>query len=177
MFETLQCDDVNILYERIGILEHVITLFQRSWDESHTYVGISNSISVVLLIYALYSQRGIKICQELLTKKTLSFYDIQCSFLHDPNKPIPNNPYERQKNSFFEKYEEFVYNNIKLLKSNLSFSELGDYYLAMCYFLGFTEDYIEYEMSTQVGIYMLTQMCKLENKYAEKFIESLSKIS
>ena len=58
----------------------------------------------------------------------------------------------------------------------MNFSELGDYYLAMCYFLGFTENYIEYDMSRQVGIYMLTQMCKLENMYAKKFIESLKNI-
>lgn len=75
------------------------------------------------------------------------------------------------------KYDDLVYQNIKLLKNNTQFSALGDFYLGMCYFVGFAEDFMEYEVCSQTGMYMLLQLCKLDNKYADSFIESLPPVS
>lgn len=153
------------------------SLFQKAWRESKTYVALSNCLSTVLLIYAFYSQRGIRIGQKLIEKGSLSSFDIKSSFLRDPRKPIASNPYEKKQKDFFEKYDDLVYGNIKLLKSNNQFLELGDYYLAMCYFLGFAEDFLEYEQCFQTGLYMLLQLSKLDNKYADKFFETMPQIS
>lgn len=177
LHSSLQIDNIENLYRKIGSLEHVISLFQKAWEESNTYVALSNSLSTILLIYVFYSQRGIKIGQELLDKGSLTSFDIESTFLRDPNKPIEKNPYEQQQKSFFQKYDDLVYHNIKLLKDNNHFSALGDFYLAMCYFLGFAEDFLEYEICSQTGLYMLIQLCKLENTYAEKIMESLPPIS
>ena len=97
--------------------------------------------------------------------------------LRDPRKPIVVNKFEQQRKLFFEKYDDLVYQNIKLLKRNMQFSELGDFYLAMCYFFGFAEDIVDYETCTQTAMLMLLQLCKLENKYADSFMESLPSIS
>lgn len=174
---SLHLDNVDAFYDKIEDLEQAVILFQRAWKEANTYVALSNSISIILLIYAFYSQRGLKIGQELLTNGTLDTLDIKRSLLRNPNKPIAVNKYEQQKKRFFEKYEDLVYQNIKLLKSNTQFSTLGDFYLAICYFMGFAEEEIGYEACSQTAILMLLQLCKLENKYAEKFMESLPTIS
>ena len=177
LLQSLWLDKIDSFYGKVEELEHAITLFQKAWDESNTYVALTNSLSAILLIYAFYSQRGIKIGQELLNSGALNTLDIKSSLLRDPRKPVAVNKYEQQRKLFFEKYDDLVYKNIKLLKSNAQFSELGDFYLAMCYFFGFVEDFIDYETCTQTAMLMLLQFCKLENKYADSFMESLPSIS
>lgn len=169
----LQLDNIEDLHGKIAVLEHIISLFQKAWKETNAYVALSNSISIILLTYSCYNQRGIKISQELLNKGKLTSFDIRSNFLRNPNKPIEQNPYEQYQKSFFEKYDDLVYNNIKLLKNSIDFSTLGDFYLAMCYLIGFKEDFIEYETGYLTGVYMLIQLCKLENTYAEKLLEDL----
>lgn len=177
LLQSLLLEQIDDFYESIGELEHSIALFQKAWEESNTYVALTNSLSIIFLIYSFYSQRGINIGQELLNKGAVNTLDIKSSMLRDPRKPIVGNKYEQQKKLFFEKYEDLVYQNIKLLKSNSQFSELGDFYLAMCYFFGFAEDLVDYETYAQTATLMLLQLCKLENKYADSFLESLSSLS
>lgn len=177
LLQSLCLDKIDDFYEKIEELEHAIVLFQKAWDESNTYVALTNSLSAILLIYAFYSQRGIKIGHELLNNGALNTLDIKSSLLRDPRKPVAVNKYEQQRKQFFEKYDDLVYQNIKRLKSNTQFSELGDFYLAMCYFFGFAEDLVDYETCTQTAMLMLLQLCKLENKYADRFMESLPSIS
>ena len=173
LLDTLRLDTLDAFYGKINILEHAITLFQKAWDESKSYVALSNCLATILLIYAFYSQRGIRIGQELIKKGSLSTFEIESSFLRDPRKPETTNPYEEKQKAFFEKYEDLVYESIKLLKSNSRFSELGDYYLAMCYFVGFAEDFIKYEESSHAGLYMLIQLSKIDNKYADRFFDTM----
>ena len=177
LLQSLLLDRIDDFYGKIESLEHAIDLFQTAWDESNTYVALTNSLSAILLIYAFYNQKGVKIGQELLTNGTLNTLDIKSSLLQDPRKPVAENKYEKHRKLFFEKYDDLVYQNIKLLKGNAQFSELGDFYLAMCYFFGFAEDFIDYESCTQSAMLMLVQLCKLGNKYADSFLESLPAIS
>ena len=174
---SLQLENIDEFYEKIESLEQAITLFQKAWEESNTYVALSNTLSTVLLIYGFYSQRGIQLGQKLIDNGTLNTLDIKRSFLRNPNKPLAANQYNQQQQLLFKNYDDLVYRNIKLLKSNTQFSPLGDFYLAMCYFIGFVEDFIDYEACAQTAVNMLLQLCKLENKYAEKFMESLPAIS
>ena len=173
LLDTLRLDTLDAFYGKINILEHAITLFQKAWDESKSYVALSNCLATILLIYAFYSHRGIHIGQELIKKGSISTFDIESSFLRDPRKPETTNPYEEKQKAFFEKYDDLVYESIKLLKSNSQFSELGDYYLAMCYFVGFAEDFIKYEESSHAGLYMLIQLSKIDNKYADRFFDTM----
>ncbi len=177
LLDALCVEKIDDIYEKIIILEYAIELFQKAWEESNSYIALSNSLSTILLIYALYSCRGIHIGQELIEKGSLSSLEIESSFLRDPIKPESQNPYEEKKKVFFTKYDELVYGNIKLLKSNTMFSELGDYYLAICYLVGFVEEFLECDNCSNVGIYMLIQLSKLDNKYADKFFETMPKLS
>lgn len=173
----LRLKNIDAFYGKIENLEQAVTLFQKAWEESNTYVALSNTLSTILLIYGFYSHGDIKNVQDLITNGTLNTLDIKSSLLRDPNKPLIRNKYEQHQKQLFEKYADLVYRNIKLLKSNTHFSALGDFYLAMCYFIGFAEDFIDYETCAQTAVHMLLQLCKLENKYAEKFMESLPSIS
>lgn len=182
VLSSIEANSPDAFYDSIFSLEYAITLFQKAWKESNTYVALSNSISIVLQIYYSYSRQVTTIredlLKEILKKESINSFDIENFFIRDPNKPIPVNKYEKKRIEIFEKYDDFVYDNIKLLKNNTQFSDLGDYFLAMCYFLGFVEeDFLEYEKCSEVGLYMLIQLIKIENKYAEDFIKSLYQIS
>ena len=172
-----QLDKLDEIYDNIWTLEHAITLYQKAWDESGSFVALSNCLSTVLFMYTSYNQRGIAIGRELINKGKLTAFDMQNIFLRDPNKDLQENPYRKQQIRIFEKYEDLVYKNIKLLKGNTSFSELGDYYLALCYLVGFADDYIEFESCQSTGFLMMLQLCNLDNKYAEKVIDTFPGLS
>ena len=161
----------------IWILEHAISLYQKAWEESGSYVALSNCISTVLFMYMSFNQSGMAIGQKLISKGKLTTFDIQNIFLRDPNKKLHKNSYKKQQIRIFEKYEDLVYENIKLLKGNTIFSELGDYYLALCYLVGFADDYIEFESCQNTGFLMMLQLCNLDNKYAEKVMETFPFLS
>lgn len=177
IFYYYKLEKIEDIHANIYRLEHAITLYQKAWEESGSYVALSNCISTVLIMYMSFNQRGIAIGQELINKGKLTTFDIQNIFLRDPNKNLQETPYRKQQIRIFEKYEDLVYKNIKLLKGNASFSELGDYYLALCYVLGFADDCIEIESCQNTGYLMMFQLCNLDNKYAEKLLDNYFKIS
>lgn len=177
MLESLQTDNLDSLDKSIFDLEHAVSIFQKTWKEVKTFVALANSISIILFIYAFYSQQNKNIGQDLLKNGEIKLFDIEQDCLRDPNKPIAGNPYEKQRRNIFEKYDSMVYENIKTLKSHSHFSELGDYYLALCNLLNFDDDFSDYEISYQAGLYMIIQLSKLGNKYADKFIETFPFIS
>lgn len=171
--QALQVEDVQNLDGKICVFEHALDLYGKAWEESKTYVALSNSISLILFIYAFYSQRNLEIAQELKTKGSLSDLELRQKLLRNPNKPIAINKYESKRKGFFDKYNELVFKNIKLLKQNVNFSDLGDFYLSMCYFQGFTDEDFDYDSCVQTAFMMLLQQDELDNKYAEKFLDCI----
>lgn len=169
----LQTEDITTLDGKLCIFEHAIELYTKAWEEDKTYVALSNSISLILFIYALYSMRNIDIAQELFKKGSLHEFELKQKLLKNPNKPVTTNKYADKKKQIFEKYNELVINNIKLLKQNINFCDLGDFYLAMCYFLGFAYEDFEYDSCVQTAFMMLLQQYELDNKYAEKFLDCI----
>jgi len=170
---TLNTDNIEEIYGKTVVLEHAITLFKRAWEECSTYVALSNSISIILLIYSMYSNRDmIKVVNEQLSKDCIDLFEIEERLHLETRKEMYESSYIEKKKFIYEKYESFLYNNIKLLKNNPNFSELGDYYLALCYFVGF-DDAIEYELSLKIGGCLLYQLCRLGNKYANRLFESI----
>ncbi|MBQ3602205.1 MAG: helix-turn-helix transcriptional regulator [Clostridia bacterium] len=171
--QALQVEDVQTLDGKICIFEHAIDLYGKAWEESKTYVALSNSISLILFIYAFYSQRNLEIAQELMTKGSLSDLELRQKLLRNPNKPVAINKYENKRKGVFDKYNELVFKNIKLLKQNVKFSDLGDFYLSMCYFQGFTDGDFDYDACVQTAFMMLIQQYDLNNKYAENFLDCI----
>ena len=173
----IDIEKIDTIYGRISVFEHAISLFQKAWEVSKSYVALSNSISTILTIYSLFNPTGIEIGRQLVKKGKISTFEVQEHFLRDPREADLVNPNKQKQIELFKKYDVLVYDSIKLLKSNTQFFELGDHYLAICYFLGFAEDFITYEESVQTGVYMLFQLLKMENKYAEKFWENMPRLS
>ena len=117
----LNIDEINEIVNHIEVFENILTLYKHAWDENNTYVALSNSISLILFFYVLYTQRGINIGQELLNKGKLSELEINTTKLRDPRKKQQPNPYEEKQHAFFDKYDDIVYEYIKILKNEKRF--------------------------------------------------------
>lgn len=167
----LRAEDVNTINSKLCIFEHAIELYQKAWEESKTHVALSNAISLILLIFAFFSQRNIDIAQTMLNKGKIDNFEIRQILLRDPRKPDAINQYEDKRKAFFEKYYDLVFENIKILKRNIKFSDLGDFYLSMCYFQGFTNCEYDYNKCVETALMMLLQQFEIGNHYAEKFLE------
>lgn len=167
----LKTEDVNTLNSKICIFELAIELYNKAWKESKTYIALSNTISLILFIFTFYYQRNVDIAQTIINKGDIDYFEIQQSLLHDPRKSNSVNKYENKRKAFLDKYYNLVFEYIKILKRNTKFSDLGDFYLAICYFQGFTDYEYDYDNCVLTALMMLTQQMEIGNKYAEKFLE------
>lgn len=167
----LNTKDVNTLDSKIFSVEFAIELYKKAWKKSKTYVALSNTISLILFVFVFYSQQNEDIVQNIITKGKVDYFEIQQSLLRDPRKSNPVNKYESKRKVFLDKYYNLVLEYIKFLKSNTKFNDLGDFYLAICYFLGFTDCEYDYDNCVLTALMMLTQQMEIGNKYAEKFLE------
>lgn len=176
MQNIFQIDDLSELDNKICIFEHSIELYQKAWRESKTYIALANSISLIFLIHYIYSQYNVDIANELIKTGKLNFNKIIQKTLRDPSKTKPINPYSQKRKSFFIKHYQTVFDNIKKLKQNIKYSDLGDFYLALCYVDGYILDEAAYETSMQTAGMMLLQQEELGNHYAINFLKFFENI-
>ena len=72
----------------------------------------------------------------------------------------------KKRREFIEEFDDFTFELIKALKSDLDWSDLGDYYLGMKYLLGMVDSGFSQEMNKTIGTQMLLAQVQLDNKYA-----------
>lgn len=172
---SLGTGSLALFYSRTNVLEYAITLFQKAWEESNTYVALANSISIILYMYSMYSFQTMNIghlVEELVIKESIDSINVPSDYKNS----ISGVKYTDKQKVLFEKYNRIVYDSIKSLRTNSQFSELGDYYLALCCIVGFIRDE-EYEYCVNAGRIMIDQLCELNNKYAIALKKVLPKIS
>lgn len=167
---------VDTLDSRICIYEHAIDLYEKAWNESNTYVALINRISLILFIYSKYCQRNINISAEINENDTLEASEIQKILLRNQKNNNFVKKYEKKSKEFVSKYHNQVYENIKLLKNNPDFCELGDFFLLQCFWQGFIDEDIDYDICQQTAGLMVYQQIKLNNSYVIKLFENLFNI-
>lgn len=163
-------DNISELDSKICVYEHAIELYKKAWDESKTYVALANCISLILLISTIYGQRNLELAQMSYDKDDKETIEIK-PILRELNKSNIDNKYKDKCEAFIEKYYDVVFENIKLLKRKTEFADLGDFYLSICYLVGFVTGSFDYISCVNAAFMMLFQQFDLDNKYAEKFLE------
>ena len=76
---------------------------------------------------------------------------------------------EKERQEFFKDNDELIMSYIKILKGNTEFCDLADYLLAIMTFVGFVEEIFDNQTNQMVAIHMLSQLYKIDNKYAVQF--------
>ena len=169
-YEALNVDRIEEVFGKMYKFEYAITQFQNAWEEVHTSVALANSITTVLFMFSLYNEKSLGVGQTLIDRNNTTIADLNKIMLCDPREPDYVNPYAKQRTSIFNKYKDLVYENIMLLKSKSQFLELGDYYAALCFVLGFTDEDIDDDTSYMIGVNMIGQLRSFNNKYAVEFL-------
>ena len=77
----------------------------------------------------------------------------------------------REKEKFIDDLDETIYALIGILKSDLEWAELGDFYLALKFLCGIAATGYSQEMNEAIGIQMLIAQLKIGNKYAFNFFK------
>lgn len=169
-YEALNVDRIEEVFGKMYKFEYAITQFQNAWEEVHTSVALANSITTVLFMFSLYNEKSLGVGQTLIDRNNTTIADLNKMMLCDPRETDYVNPYAKQRTSIFNKYKDLVYENIMLLKSKSQFLELGDYYAALCFVLGFTDEDIDDDTSYMIGVNMIGQLRSFNNKYAVEFL-------
>lgn len=175
--EIFEIDSISEFDSKICIFEHAIELYEKVWKESKTYIALANSISLIFLIHFIYSQRSNDITEKLIDGENNNYCKITPKLLRELYKDKSTNPYNKKRQNFYLKHYNTVFNNIKMLKKNLNYSDLGDFYLTLCYFDGYILDSSDYENSIQAAVMMLLQQEEIGNHYAKKFLEFFENIT
>ena len=109
---------------------------------------------------------------ELTGGKTPTFKElISCllpSFDEEDSESEYDTSVERLK--FLKENEVDILANIVVLRMFEEYADLGDYYLALCYFLGLRSNSLSKEMNGTFGIELLSTFAVMGNKYCEAFI-------
>lgn len=79
----------------------------------------------------------------------------------------------KKRREFIEDFDEFTFELIKALKSDLDWSDLGDYYLGMKYVQGMVDSGFSQEMNEAIGMQMLLAQVQLDNKYAFRTLKTI----
>ena len=82
----------------------------------------------------------------------------------------------KRQREFAKNTEEAFYMLVKILKKDLEWCELADYYLAMKYLVGMGNSELSKEMEITVGENMLAVLYQLDNKYVHSLVEIFSKL-
>ena len=77
----------------------------------------------------------------------------------------------RKREKFIDDLDDTIYALIGMLKSDLEWAELGDFYLALKFLCGIAATGYSQEMNEAIGIQMLIAQLKIGNKYAFNFFK------
>lgn len=175
--EALEMHKQLYSYESSQIVEVDIDVIINSYEESlskNDYLSVlANFLSIVfcfemIQIYSLdyyeslnkfFSDKTVK-----QSKKEVNFI-ISNYFLNDIDKEDAE--YTDSKNKDFD---EFIMESISKFKNNKSYTELGDYYMALRYYLNLADNSLNSEENMLIGIMILKDLNKLGNRFAKKLL-------
>ena len=151
--------------------ERALEEYQNALVESGVMEAAANMIWITFMEYALMpDEHALKVGEAILYGKSLAKDFVKKYILKDSN-PISKEDEENKKEYAKESYEERMV-LLKLVKDSVTYSDLAHYYSALQYAVGFVGNDYGLELNKTIGIEMLTNLAKLGNQYARKFIEA-----
>lgn len=79
---------------------------------------------------------------------------------------------KEKRKSFIADFEVIITGVLKELKTEMEWSGLADYYLALRYIVGMVDTDLSNEMNSSVGMQMMLSFMKLGNDFAFKFCKT-----
>lgn len=79
---------------------------------------------------------------------------------------------KEKRKSFVSDFEALITEVLKALKTDIKWSELADYYLALRYIVGMVDTDLSNEMNSSVGMQMMLSFMTLGNDLAFRFCDT-----
>ena len=135
-------------------------------DDQCRYEASANQLWVILQMWGALIISGE--AQEELSEAVYKRENRQSFFqaLLEVRTVITSKEVEEKQSSFIALFSEKYLELIRVLKSDNSWSALGDYYLALRFFFGMIDNGESAAFNTQIGMQLLKALVSLGNEYA-----------
>lgn len=142
------------------------TEFLSSWSTSHREEALVNYLSVVMYdcFERIFGDSSLKIPPN--AERTGKWKPEMKALLSADASS------EAQR-EFFEKNDDAVLEAIRLLKKSPEWQEAGDFYYALRYVGGVALLSPEYNGGATAGVLMMTELCKMGNRYAKAYCDMM----
>lgn len=151
------------------IIVAVMEKFAEACDEDITE-AFANLAYVILYRWFTLQDSD---CFLKTNEKLRIFGEIKLKNLASLRKNVSLETLEKRK-GFISDFGEIFMMCIKVLKSDIDWADLGDYYLAMQYTSGMIDSELSDEMNDMVGAQLMGQLIMLDNQYAIRLYESIN---
>ena len=82
----------------------------------------------------------------------------------------------QKRKAFIEEYDALFFDTVKILKSDIDWTSLGDYYLGLKYLFGMEDSGYSDSMNSFVGMQMLMTQARLGNAFALKILDTFNSL-
>lgn len=150
-----------------NIIVRIFEAYVVAADESNALEAVANLMWSIFVWWSqIYDTNELLSLQNKLLSKKLCIKD--CMKLWDTEDAATTEKRAR----FIEDFDGIIVEALKVLKSEQEWSDLADYYLALCYILGMIDTELSTEMNTTVGIQMMRSFRRMGNIHAYTFCKT-----
>jgi len=150
-----------------NIIVRIFESFITAAEESESLESVANLMWSIFIWWSqMYDPDQMLSLQNKMLSKKLTFKDYMK--LRDTEDAKT----KEKRESFIKDFDEIINVTLRALKSKQEWSDLADYYLALCYVFGLVDTELTYEMNSAVGVQMMLSFMTLGNDLAFKFCDT-----
>lgn len=150
-----------------NMIVRIFEAYLNAADESEEPVAFANIMWCIFVWWTqIYDTDQILSLQNKQLSKKLTFKDYM------KLRDTESSEIKEKRKAFVSDFEEVITGVLKALKTDLEWSDLADYYLALRYIVGMVDTDLSNEMNSSVGMQMMLSFMTLGNDHAFKFCDT-----
>lgn len=151
---------------RGSIIVDIFELYINSIEKAELAEGVANAIWTIFIWWSQLTDVNVALA---LQRTFFANKEFEVKELDNFRKNVSNKVLEKRR-GFLTDIDEIFVELIKVLKTDLNWADLGDYYSAMRYVQAMVDNGLSDNMNIAIGMQMMITYAKIENPYAVKFL-------
>ena len=151
----------------MALKEYKVSLSQYSTNES-----AANILWLLFIRFLLIYNEHIQRVGEAVLNGKGTEKNFAKKYILD-NSQLVNEQTDERRRVYVERNHKTIMNMIKILKASSEYSDLGDYYIALTYVCGLSNNDCSNEMNQIIGHEMMATFHDLDNDYAVAYFNSV----
>lgn len=149
-------------------LESVLDAYTESFESNGCPESAANILSLVFFLWASTNKRNYD--------KASQFASIIKDFpLGNIAAVVDSDQFsESRDKDFCKDLEPLILQMIRVLKEDSAWSEVGDYYLALRFFIGLVDNDSDINVLREMGLELMVSYCAMGNEYAYRLLQNIS---